>query len=326
MPPEDGPDASRHTVVVLALDDVIAFDLATPVEVFGRTRLADGAPAYEVLVAGPARQVRAGPLGVTVPHGLDALDDADTIVLPGLDPPEAPVPVEVREALLRAHARGGRLVSICVGAFVLAGTGLLDGRRATTHWRAAHRLAALHPRVTVDPNVLFVDDGSLLTSAGAAAALDLCLHLVGRDHGPAVAADAARAAVSPLARDGGQAQYIDRSGRPEPDQTLAPLLAWVEQHAHEDLTVQDLADQAHLSPRTLNRRFRDEVGSTPMQWLVRTRIRHAQTLLGTTSRPVDHVARQVGFGSANHFRTTFRSVVGTTPAAYRRAFSADRQH
>ncbi len=321
----DCSGSAPRSVVVLAFDDVIAFDLATPVEVFRQARLHNGRPAYQVLVAAATGTVRAGPVNLHVPHGLDVLERADTVVIPGSDEPERPLPADICHALRRAHERGARLASICVGAFWLAATGLLDGHRATTHWRATERLAALYPRITVEPNVLFVDNGSLLTSAGAAAGLDLCLYLIGRDHGAAAAADAARAAVAPLGRSGGQAQYIDRRSPRQADQSLAPLLLWIEDHANEPLTLQDIASQARMSTRTLNRRFLQEQNTTPMQWLTRTRIRHAEALLEITSYPVDTVAHTVGFGSPGHFRTTFTAAVGATPAQYRRTFNAQHQ-
>jgi transcriptional regulator GlxA family with amidase domain len=207
-----------------------------------------------------------------------------------------------------------------VGAFTLAATGLLDGLRATTHWRAAAALARRYPRVAVDPDVLFVDNGQFLTSAGAAAGLDLCLHLIRRDYGAAVAADAARTAVMPLERAGGQAQFIAHPP-PIPDgATLEPLLRWLDQNAHRELTLGQIAAQARLSVRTLNRRFREQTGTTPLQWLHRARLRRAQCLLETTSLPVERIAGQVGFGSPTAFRDHFRRLVGTSPHAYRRAF------
>lgn len=311
-----------HTIAVLALDRVVPSDLATPLDLFGRVRLADGSAPYRTLVCAPSAAVRAGDdlFTVRAPHRLDALTAADTIVLPGLEDPLAPVPAVVLDALRDAAARGARIASICVGAFTLAATGLLDGMRATTHWVAAAELARRHPAVDVDPNVLYVDNGQLLTSAGAAAGLDLCLHVVRRDHGSAVAADAARYAVMAPARSGGQAQFIAHEA-PAPDgATLAPLLEWIERNAHRELTLDAIAAQAHLSTRTLNRRFREQTGTTPLQWLHRQRLRRAQHLLETTTQPVEQIASTVGFGSATTFRDRFRALVGTSPQSYRRAF------
>jgi transcriptional regulator GlxA family with amidase domain len=310
-----------HTVAVLALDGVIPFDLSTPIEVFGRTRLPDGRPAYRVRVCAPTEEVEAGAFTLRAPWPLDTLAEADTIVVAGISDPSAPVPDEVLDALRGAAARGTRLASICSGAFVLAATGLLDGHRATTHWAAAAQLAARHPAVDVDPDVLYVDNGQLLTSAGAAAGLDLCLHMIRSDLGSAVAADAARLSVMPLEREGGQAQFIVHEQPPAPrGSVIEPLLRWMEDNARRDLTLDDLASQAGMSVRTLNRRFREQTGTSPLQWLQRARIRQAQYLLETTGHPVDRIATQVGFGSPTAFRDRFKRLVGTSPHAYRRAF------
>jgi transcriptional regulator GlxA family with amidase domain len=310
-----------HTVAVLALDKVIPFDLSTPIEVFTRTRLPDGRAAYRVRVCGATPSVDAGAFTLQAPWGLAALADADTIILPGCADPTAPVPAEVVDALRRAAAGGTRIASICAGAFVLAATGLLDGRRATTHWLATAALASLHPEIDVDPDVLYVDNGQFLTSAGAAAGLDLCLHLIRRDHGSAVAADAARLSVMPLEREGGQAQFIVHDHPPTPQgSVLEPVLRWMEDNAGRDLTLGDIATHAGMSTRTLNRRFREQTGTTPLQWLHRARIREAQYLLEATGHPVDRIATQVGFGSPTAFRDRFKRVVGTSPHAYRAAF------
>jgi transcriptional regulator GlxA family with amidase domain len=314
---------AMHTVAVLALDGVIPFDLSTPIEVFGRTRLPDGRPAYQVRICAAGPAVDAGTFTLRAPWGLDALAGADTIVLPGCADPTIPVPAEVVDALRRAAAAGTRIASICAGAFVLAATGLLDGRRATTHWAAAEALAKRYPHVEVDPDVLYVDNGQFVTSAGAAAGLDLCLHLIRRDHGSAVAADAARLSVMPLERDGGQAQFIVHDQPPAPrGSALEPVLRWMQDNAGTDLTLDDIAGHAGMSTRTLNRQFREQTGTTPLQWLHRARIRQAQYLLEATDHPVDRIAGQVGFGSPTAFRDRFKRIVGTTPLAYRAAFAA----
>jgi len=316
-----GYDAYVHEVAVLARNGVVPFDLAVPVEVFGRTRLVDGSAPYRVRVCAPTPHVDAGPFAVRVQFGLEALAEADTVVLPGVADPFGPVPEPVVAALQAAHARGARLASTCVGAFTLAATGLLDGLTATTHWLAADDLARLYPAVRVDAHVLFVDHGRLLTSAGAAAGLDLCLHMVRRDFGAAVAADAARASVMPLEREGGQAQFIAHPP-PNPDgSTLAPLLAWMQKHVEQNPTLGQLADQAGLSPRTLIRRFRAQTGTTPAQWLIMARIRRAQHLLETTDTSIERIAGSLGFGAAT-FRDQFRRRVGVSPHSYRRAFIA----
>ncbi|WP_210493721.1 helix-turn-helix domain-containing protein [Patulibacter sp. SYSU D01012] len=308
-----------RTVAVVAFDGVIVFDLATAVETFGFARRPDGGPAYRVRVCAAAEEVSAGAFALRAPWRLDALADADTVVVPGVRDPLAPVDDALLDAL-RAAAPRARIASICTGAFVLAAAGLLDGLRATTHWAAAELLAARFPQVAVDPDVLYVDNGDVLTSAGAAAGLDLCLHMIRRDHGAAVAADAARAAVMPLERAGGQAQFIVHRAPDADGGSLAPLLAWMEEHAGERHTLEALAARAHMSPRTLSRRFREQTGTTPLQWLHRARLRRAQGLLETTDEPVERIADLVGYGSPTAFRERFRALCGTSPQAYRRAF------
>jgi transcriptional regulator GlxA family with amidase domain len=310
-----------HEVAVLALDDVIPFDVATPLEVFSRVRLADGSAAYSVRVCAPAPQVSAGHFTIAAPYGLSALEEAGTIIVPGVHDPARPVRPDVVSALRAAASRGTRIASICAGAFVLAATGLLDGRRATTHWVGSEKFREMFPRVELDPDVLYVDEGQFLTSAGAAAGLDLCLHLVRRDYGSAIAADAARLSVMPLEREGGQAQFIVPERPPAPrGSTLEPLLLWLERDAPAELRMDEIAAKAGMSARTLNRRFREHTGTTPLQWLHRARVRRAQHLLETTTQPVDRIGEQVGFGSPTAFRDRFKRIVGTSPQGYRRTF------
>ena len=309
-----------HTIAILALNGVVAFDLSTPIEVFGRTLLPDGQAAYRVRICAPTDEVDAGSFTLRAPWRLERLIEADTIILPGLVDTTVPIPDEVLIALRNAAARGTRIASICVGAFILAATGLLDGLRATTHWAAASELARRYPNVEVDANVLFVDNGQFLTSAGAAAGLDLCLYMIRRDYGSALAANAARISVMPLERDGGQAQFIVHEP-PAPDgTTLEPVLRWMEEHIQQELRLEDIATQAMMSTRTLSRRFREQIGTTPLQWLNRARLRKAQGLLETTDHSVEWVASQVGFGSSTAFRDQFKHLVGIGPQAYRRAF------
>jgi transcriptional regulator GlxA family with amidase domain len=248
------------------------------------------------------------------------LAQADTIVVPGRNEPQAPTPRAALVALRAAADAGTRIASICVGAFTLAEAGLLDGMRATTHWVAAPLLAKLYPDVVVDPDVLYVDNGQVLTSAGAAAGLDLCLHLVRRDYGAAIAAHASRLAVTPLHRDGGQAQFILRNAPAPSVATLAPVLRWLESNAHRELTLEDIAAAARTSVRTLNRRFHEETGQSPIQWLAGVRIRHAQELLETTDHSIERIARQVGFSSPTNFRALFRRATGVAPKSYRATF------
>lgn len=295
-----------------------------PCEVFGRVRVPSIHAAYHVRVCGEAPTIKAGAFDLRVQWDLHHLAGAHTVIVPGLSHPTMPIADEVIAALRTAAAQGARIASICSGAFVLAAAGLLDGLRATTHWLAVRELAQRYPRVCVDPNVLFVDNGQILTSAGAAAGLDLCLHLVRRDYGAAVAADAARLSVMPLEREGGQAQFIVHEP-PASTTTLEPLLRWLEQNLNRTLTLDDIAEHAALSTRTLNRRFRAQTGTTPLQWLLAARIRRAQRILETTQLPIEQVATTVGFESVTTFRARFRRVVGTHPQAYRRTFG-QRNH
>jgi transcriptional regulator GlxA family with amidase domain len=308
-----------YAVAVLALPDTIAFDLATPIEVFGRVRLLDGRPGYRVQVCGAKPVVQAGPIRIATDHGIEALADADTIIVPGCNDPTRPAPADVTDALIGAHAKGIRIASICVGAFSLAAAGILDGKRATTHWLAADLFRAAFPAVDLDADVLYIDGGQVLTSAGASAGLDLCLHIVQLDYGVAVAADAARLAVAPLHRSGGQAQFILRN-RHQANSELDGVLAWIEKHAHRDLSLRDIAAQATTSIRTLNRRFRAETGQTPMQWVNGVRVRHAQELLETTSDSVERIGARVGFPSTANFRERFRRMAGVAPQSYRNTF------
>jgi len=309
-----------HTVAVLALDQVVPFDLATPLEVFGRVRLPDGRAGYRVRVCAAGSSVDAGLFRIDAPWTLDTLGGADTIIVPGRSA-LTPVPVEVLTALRAAAAAGTRIASICTGTFTLAEARLLDGLRATTHWVTAALLADRHPEIEVDPDVLYVDNGQILTSAGAAAGLDLCLHLIRRDYGSVVAAAAARLCVMPLEREGGQAQFIVHEQPPTPQgSVLEPVLQWMEDNAARELSLEDIARHSDMSARTLLRRFREQTGTTPLQWLHRARIRQAQFLLETTAHPVGRIAGQVGFGSPTAFRDRFKRITGVSPQAYRSAF------
>ncbi|BBZ33606.1 GlxA family transcriptional regulator [Mycolicibacterium confluentis] len=311
-----------HRVAVLALPDVIPFDLSIALEVFGR--VPDG--AYRIQVCGTEPVVAAGPVRIGTDHGLDALADADTVVVPGRHHLTADAPDEVLAALRAAHDAGARIASICTGAFTLAATGLLDGKRATTHWVTADAFRGLFPDVVLDADVLYVDEGRLLTSAGASAGLDLCLYMVQQDHGAAAAAGAAKLAVAPLHRSGGQAQFIVRNRLPSnvigKSTELDDVLGWIEQNAHRDLTLGDIAERAALSVRTLNRRFQAETGQTPMHWLTGVRVRHAQELLERSSSGVERIGRDVGFTSAANFREQFRRLSGVSPQSYRNTFRA----
>lgn len=312
-----------HRVIVVALDGVLAFDLSMPSEVLGRVRLPSGRPGYQVRVCGVSRDVDAGPFRLSLSHGLSELVKADTVILPGIADVTMPVPVPLVRAVRRAASMGARVASICTGAFLLAATGLLDGRRATTHWLAAGELARRFPSIDVDPNVLFVDEGNVLTSAGATAGIDLCLHLVRRDYGAALAASAARLSVTPLEREGGQAQFIEHRLPTSEQKPLSRLLEWLEENLDdESITLSTIARRGALSVRTLSRHFKQHTGTTPLNWLFRARIRRAQVLLETTPLSVERIATSVGFGSVTAFRAHFRRIARTSPRAYRLAFRA----
>lgn len=310
-----------RNVAVLALEGVVPFDLGIPCDVFARVQAADGAPAYRVAVCGDGERVHAGAFDICVPWGLDRVAGADLVIVPGIDDPARPVPARVGAVLRAAHARGAVVASICTGAFVLAAAGLLDGRRATTHWAAAAQLAERFPRIDVDPDVLFVDEGSVVTSAGSSAGLDMCLHLLCREQGQAAAAQAARLAVAPLYREGGQAQFIPQSVPSAGN--LAPLIDWALANLEQALDVEVLARRACMTPRTFARKFREQTGTTPMQWLLTARIRRAQALLETTGLTIDQVAGLAGFGSPVTFRARFQRLAGLTPSAYRRRFNGN---
>jgi transcriptional regulator GlxA family with amidase domain len=310
-----------HAVAVVVYDGVTLFELGVACDVFGDDH--GGLPLYAVSVCGAAASVMtdAG-FAMQVPHGLDALRAARTVIVP---PTElaGQVPLVVLDALREARSRGARVLSLCTGASILAAAGILDGHPATTHWSECAELARQYPRVHVDPKVLYVDEGDLLTSAGSAASIDLCLHVVRRDHGAEVAARFARDLVVPPHRDGGQAQYIDTPILvPGTDDLFADTIDWMRDHLARDITVADLAARSAMSPRTFARRFVASTGTTPYQWVARERVRLAQRLLETTSLPVEVIARDCGLGSAANLRKQFGRTLATSPQAYRRTFAA----
>jgi transcriptional regulator GlxA family with amidase domain len=316
---------NRHRVAVVALEDVIPLDLGAPPQVFSSARDRAGHRYYEVRVCTPgAAPVRtAAGYSIVPEHGLELLDEADTVVVPGVHwrAVAAGGSPAVHQAL-RVAARKARVMSICTGAFVLAAAGLLDGRPATTHWAYADEFRRRYPKVKLDPDVLFVDDGDVLTSAGVAAGMDLCLHVVRRDHGSEVANRAARRCVVPPWRDGGQSQFIERPLPPPGDSTTAATRTWALDRLDQPLTLEQLARNARMSVRTFTRRFRDETGLSPGRWLVVQRVEHARRLLETTDLPIDRVAAQAGLGSAASLRQHLRATVGVAPGAYRRTFRA----
>jgi transcriptional regulator GlxA family with amidase domain len=304
---------------------VAAFELGVVHEVFGVDRSDQGLPTYDFAVVavddGPL--VAGGGLSLATPYRLDRLATADLIAIPAW-PDSTPPPEALLQALRDAVARGARVLSVCTGAFVLAAAGLLDGRRAATHWRYAAALAAAYPKVEVDDAVLYVDEGCIVTSAGTAAGIDACLHIVRVEQGTDVANAIARRMVVPPHRDGGQAQYVEAPvplQRHAGSDALAGVLDWAVEHLAEPLAVEDLARRAHMSPRTFARRFREVVGVTPHRWVLAQRIAHAQRLL-ERGIAVEEVARRSGFGSAVTLRTQFARERGISPAAYARTFRA----
>ncbi|WP_330177060.1 helix-turn-helix domain-containing protein [Streptomyces sp. NBC_01498] len=314
------PPSRLRRVAVLVLEGAKPLDVGIPAQVF-TTR--ESMP-YEVRVCGAAPGPVAGGDGLSylVAHGLDALVWADTVFLPGYRFPdrEDPAP-DVVAALVAAHRRGARLAAISTGAFALAATGLLDGRRATTHWHYTRALAAKYPDVRVDENVLFVDEGPVLTSAGAASGIDLCLHMLRGDLGVAASNHAARRLVAAPYRSGGQAQYVPRRV-PEPlGERFAATREWALRRLDEHLTLALLAEHAAVSPRTFSRRFVEDTGYTPMRWLMRARVDRARELLERSGRSVEQIAAEVGLGTGANLRLHFRSTLGTTPSAYRRTFT-----
>ena len=307
-----------HQVVVLALDSVVAFDLGIACDMFG---MVPGEPSpYGVRICGERRRVQTRHMDLAVRYGLTALEDADTIVVPGVNP-DIIVSANILDGLRRAADRGARIASICTGAFVLAAAGLLNGRRATTHWMGSDFLARRFPAITVDSKALYIDEGRILTSAGVAAGADLCLHMIRSDLGAAVAAECARRAVVPLERQGGQAQFIVHAP-PYSLESLAPVLEWMGAHLDADQSLDALAARASMSVRTFLRRFREQTGETPLRWTTLARVRRAQSLLETTQSPVEQIADQSGFSSASHLRLKFAEIVGISPAAYRRQFNS----
>jgi transcriptional regulator GlxA family with amidase domain len=313
-----------HRVVVLALDAVIPLDLALPVQVFAELpypELSEYDWPYRVQVCAPGPTVRTTVgFSITPDVGLRGLARADTIVVPGFEPHNRPVDPAVLAALNRAHARGARIISICVGAFAVAQAGLLDGRPATTHWLFTDELAAQYPAVDVRPDVLYVDDGDVLSSAGVSSGLDLCLHVVRKDLGVEAARRAAQALVAAPHRDGNQAQFVPRPLEVTGTGPIAELCAWVKANPQEEFTLEDMAARCSMSPRTLTRHFRDSTGTTPLQWVLAARMDDARHLLEATDVSVDEVAERCGFGTTLNLRTHFRRRLDTTPTAYRRSF------
>lgn len=311
--------ASVHRVAVLALADVVAFDLAIPAQVFGHR---DERGRYDVLVCSTTEALVPTTTGfsITADGSLADVEAADTVVVPGYWPPIDPGP-QVVHALQAAATRGARVASVCVGAFALAAAGLLDERAATTHWQHAPELAARYPRVRLDPEVLFVDEGPVLTSAGVAAGIDLCLHMYATDHGVEAAAAVSQRMVAALHRPGGQAQFIRRPLPPHgADDTIAQSCAWLVGRLHQPISVEDMARHALMSTRTFARRFTGETGLAPLRWMTAQRVVEARRLLEATDLPIEEVALRSGLGSADNLRVHLARDASATPTGYRAAY------
>ena len=308
--------ASPHRVAVVVLPGVIPLEFGTAAQVFGRD------PHYDVALCAEGRTAAVAGYGFSIntSAGLGGLRRAQTVIVPGYENVDSTVSAAVLDALRAAHARGARVVSICTGAFALAAAGLLEGRPATTHWRWTDELQRRHPEVEVLPNRLFVDDGDILTSAGVTAGIDLCLHLIRRDHGAAAANTRARALVAPPQRQGGQAQFVERLRPAATGDELGPLRDWMVENLALPLDLDTLARRAHMSRRTLTRRFRQETGVPPMSWLADARLDRARELLETTTEPIENIGRLTGLGAPASVRAAFHRHIGTSPQGYRSLF------
>ncbi|MBB5119549.1 AraC family transcriptional regulator [Streptomyces eurocidicus] len=325
MPQESShadPAPRLHRVVVIVDANSNPFELSCAIEIFGLSRPELGRELYDfaLCAAEPHTVMRDGFFTLTGVAGIDAADTADTLIVPNRPDTHVPRRPDLLDAVRRAHARGARLVGFCSGAYTLAEAGVLEGRRATTHWQWADGFRARFPGVRLEPDVLFVDDGDILTAAGSAAALDLGLYIVRRDHGAEVANSVSRRLVFAAHRDGGQRQFVERPVPEVPDESLAPLLAWAQERLGEPLTVADLAARAAVSPATLHRRFRAELGTTPLAWLTGERVTLARRLIERGEERLEVVARSSGLGTTANLRARLRRDTGLSPSAYRRRF------
>lgn len=311
-----------HLVAALVHEPISTFEFGCVAEVFGGVRPNVGVDWYDFAVGG----VKSGPVMSTggipihIPHGLDLFARADTIIVPCWDSTEDP-PAPLIDALRAAYDRGGRVLSICSGAFVLAAAGILDGRRATTHWMHADELSRRYPKVIVEPDVLYIDEGQVVTGAGSAAGLDMMLHIIRRDHGIKVCNSVARSMVIPPYREGGQAQFVLRPVPKVPDSRFTRVLEWMRAHATEDVSTEQLASLAAMSQRSFFRRFREATGMAPYDWLIRERIAIVKELLEDGRLSIEQIATEAGFKAAETMRHHFRRIVGRSPADYRRTFA-----
>ncbi|MFF5767789.1 GlxA family transcriptional regulator [Streptomyces tanashiensis] len=317
--------ASAHRVVVIVDENSNPFELGCATEIFGLRRPEIGRELYDFRLCSPEPSIamRDGFFTLTGVAGLEAADTADTLIVPNRPDVEVPRRPAVLDAICRAHARGARLVGFCSGAFTLAEAGVLDGRRATAHWQWAGSFRSRFPAVHLESDVLFVDDGDILTAAGSAAALDLGLHVVRRDHGAEVANSVSRRLVFAAHRDGGQRQFVERPMPDLPDESLAPILAWAQERLDSTLTIADLARRASVSPATLHRRFRTQLGTTPLMWLTGERLALACRLIERGESRFEVVARLSGLGTATNLRALMRRETGITPSAYKRRFGPE---
>ncbi|MGV9757307.1 GlxA family transcriptional regulator [Streptomyces tricolor] len=316
------PQRSSHRVVLVVDDNSNPFEMSCAIEIFGLARPELGRELYDFRLCAAERETRMrdGFFTLTGVAGLEAAESADTLIVPNRPDTEVPRAERVLDVIRRAHARGARLVGFCSGAFTLAEAGLLDGRRAACHWMWAEDFRARFPRVRLEADVLFVDDGDILTASGSASALDLGLHLVRRDHGVEIANHVSRRLVFAAHRDGGQRQFVERPVPAVPDESLGPLLAWAQERLGEPLTVADLAARAAVSPATLHRRFRNQLGTTPLAWLTGERVALACRLIERGEERLDVVAARSGLGTAANLRARLRRETGLSPSAYRRRF------
>ncbi len=315
------PANKTHRVAFLLLDGVIAADFAGPSELLNRVVLPSGQKAYETRLCNENRFTSMEHYKLETPFDLGAIQWADTVIVPGTQHLFEPLSENIKTSLLAAYKSGKRVISICSGAFILAATGILDGKKATTHWLLSDLLQSHYPNITVNPNVLFIEQGNVFTSAGATAGLDLMLYMVRLDFGAEISASAARMAVVPLERPGGQAQFIDHD-LPQSAHGLQPLMSWIESNYKDDLTLEDLAKKSSTSPRTLHRHFMKLLGMSPAAYVTQTRIKKSRILLESSVLSIEQISAKTGFGTSANFRQRFKKQMGVSPTEYRKSFQA----
>lgn len=310
----------KHQVAILLFDDVVLTDALLPYETFSRATLPSGAPAYNVFFCENAETENAECLSIQSRYSLDELSMADTIIVPGVRDIELPIQETIIRAIRNHADRGGRVLSICTGAFVLAATGLLDDLEVTTHWMHATSLQKMYPFTKVNPEVLYIDNGQFLTSAGAVAGLDLCLYVVGLDLGNYVSNELAKISVVQRHREGGQKQFISHNCNDSENGKISNLLNWLESNLHENISIEQMASRVFMTSRTFNRKFKKELGVTPTVWVNHARVKYAQRLLETTTLSFEQISAKVGLGSTTNFRRHFHKQIGTSPREYKKAF------